>query len=75
MSQSPFYQSSSLERVPELVTGQLVPERTSAKADGPSRSDLERWYETLQTVLLDLDGKIDSRDLEDVRDAIYEHLR
>lgn len=50
--------------------------RVEAKPEGPSRSDLERWYHALLDLLdRESDGDVDhTTELEDLRDEIYAYL-
>jgi len=52
------------------------PPRIVAKADGPSSSDLNRWYESLRDICeRESDGDVDhSQELEDLKDEIYGYL-
>ena len=52
------------------------PKLLAAKADGPLRSDLERWYESLRDIISrESNGDVDhSTELEDLKDEIYGFL-
>jgi hypothetical protein len=60
------------------VTGKHNQSRahTVTAADGPLRSDLERWYESLRDIISrESDGDVDhSTELEDLKDEIYGFL-
>jgi hypothetical protein len=82
MSESLFQRTSSFDNRIDPENTMVVtqthrdPPRIVGKADGPSSSDLNRWYESLRDICeRESDGDVDhSQELEDLKDEIYNYL-
>jgi len=74
------WQDRLLERDRQITSGEArvneAASRTVTKQDGPSKRDLERWYQALRDICArESDGDVDhSTELEDLKDEIYAYL-